>query len=1364
VNVRKRIAAASRAAYRYVRVTVIVVAVTIAVTLVSAVTIDLGPSLRERAERAGSNWLTRPMHIGRLGIHIATGRFVVEDLRVEGLTPDDEPWLVARRIDVAVTWGALFGREVLIDTIEMTDWRMVVETFPNGRHSFPRVTGPPRPPRQGPAPVVTTLQYVLASRGEFVLRDHGTPWGVVARNLEVSVSKLGEYRGTARFSKGTVSIQNFVPMWADMTSSFKIQGSQVLFDRLDLVTDGAVSHVTGSVDLGRWPEQFYQVKSKVQFPRMRELFFAGQTFDLHGAGDFTGTFRLFKGGRSLVGDFYSPEAGLNDFRFPDLEGSLVWETHRFEVTRASSGFLGGRTAFRYLIAPLGRPGTPARSRFDVDYSSVDLTRLTDLLETRGLRLAGAATGRNRLEWPLGRFAEREGEGDLTVAPPPGVRTLGERLDDDAAAGARDRARATGPFSNHTPREPVALGGALRYAFDGEAIRLEPSVVATEDTWVTFEGATAWGERSKIPFRVTSANWQESDRLLAGIMTAFGPSTRAIPVDGVGRFDGVLLGAFRRPRIEGRFTGAEMRTFGVTWGDVDGDVVIDNAYANVSRAVIRSGTSSIDVSGQFSIGYPRRDGGEEIDARVRVENRTVRDFLTAFDLDDYNVHGSLSTDVHLYGAYTRPFGFGRLAIQQGTAYGEPFAEATAALRFEGTGVRVDGVDVRKAGTVITGAAYVGWNGTYSFNADSRGLAVDTMAVLARESGPGFTGLLDFSASGSGTFDEPRYDVKVGIRDLFFGDEGVGEVSGRLAVRGTLLTYEMEVASTRLAASGTGRVALTDEMDAELSFQVTDTSLDPYVRALQPEFSPFTSAVASGSLQVVGELANPGALRVTALVDRVDLRLFDYELANAAPIKMSLDREVLHVEALRLVGVDTELDLTGTVDLPKRELALTASGAANLAVLQGFVQDLRSSGRAEVSARITGTVQTPVVSGTALVTNGRLRHFAFPHALEALNGIVTYNANGVRLDGLGGRLGGGAVRFGGRIGLSGYRISEYDISAVGTDMQLRFPEGMRSTVDADLALQGPAAAPVVTGQVDVKSATWTSTFDTSGGLLALAGDEAVGPGVEGALAAAGAALRYDVRIVAPSSLRIENDQARIVASADLDLRGTFERPLVFGRAEIERGEVRFEGRRYLVTRGNLDFTNPERIQPFFDVEAETRVRVPGQTYRVTLRMAGTTERLQPEFTSDPPLPPVEILAMLFSDATPSGDFELAARQNPNEREQRLLEARATRALTGTLSAEVGRVVQEAFGVDSFQITPLLVDPYQQSARLNVNPSARVTIGKRISDRIYLTYARSLSSSTRDEIILLEFDQSDTLAWVLSQNEDRTYALEVRKRFAF
>jgi hypothetical protein len=1353
------------AIYRYARAIVIVLAVALAVVLASVVSIDLGPTLKSRAERGGGAWLQRSMHIGRLGILLGRGRFVLEDVVIDGMQPGEEPWLVAKRIDVSLTWNALLHREVLLDTIEMTDWRMVVESFADGRQTFPRVTGPPRAPRTGPNPVVTTLKYVRTYRGEFVFRDYGSNWSTIARNLDITLMKAAEYRGVIRFSDGTVTIQNFVPMSARARGTFKLDGTKVVFDTLQLVTDGAVTDVTGVVDMGRWPEQIYNVKSRIQFPRMREIFFAANRFALHGEGDFTGTFHLFKGGRELKGNFYSRDAGIDAYRFPDLEGSLVWLPEKFDVTRASSRFSGGRTDFSFLMAPLNDKTRASRSRLVADYRDVDLLALTDLLETRGLRVAGRAAGHNRLEWPTSRFADREGEGTVTLTAPAGIDVLGPRLPEPAKEAAQRRALELGPFSNHTPLEPVGIGGRLVYRFDPEAIRLEPSELATAETHVAFEGATAWGDRSKMPFRVTSTNWQESDRLLAGLMTAFGASTTAIPIDGIGRFDGVMLGAFRRPRIEGRFVGDEIRTWGVTWGQVDADFVVEDNYAFVSRSVIRDGFSRMDVSGQFSLGFPRKDAGEEINARVKIDTRTVKDFLSAFDLEDYDIDGLLSGDFHLYGQYTQPYGFGRLAITRGTAYGEPFAEGAGALRFEGAGVRLDGLTLLKGGATVTGAAYIGWNGTYSFNADARSMAVETLAAAAMERGPGFTGLADFSATGSGTFDQPRYDVKFGIRDLFYGDEGVGEVTGRLSVRDKVLVYELEAASTRLAVSGTGRIAMTDEMDAELSFRVTDTSLDPYVRAFQPQFSPFTSAIASGAIRVVGELYNPDALRVDVEMDNVNLRFFDYELKNAGRIQLSVDRQVLQVNALRLVGEDTELDLAGSVDLPKGELALTASGAANLAVLQGFLPDVRTSGRAEVAARVTGPSDSPVVSGTALLSDGRLRHFAIPHALEAVNGIVTFNASGVRLDGLHGRIGGGAVQFGGRIGLSGYTLSEFDVTATGTDMRLRFPEGMRSLVDADLALRGTREAPVLSGLVQVKNALWARPFDTSGGLFDFANRPSSLPTVAGAITERPeGAISYDIRLVAPSTLHIENDQARIVASADVNLRGTYERPVVLGRADIQRGDVRFEGRRYLVTRGSLDFTNPDRIQPFFDVEAETRVRVPGQTYRVVLRMAGTTERLQPEFTSDPPLPPLDILTMLFSDATPSGDVELAAQQRPNERQQRLLEARATRALTGTLSAEVGRVVQDTFGVDSFQITPLLVDPYQQSARLNVNPSARITIGKRISERIYLTYARSLSSSERDEIILLEFDQSETLGWVLSQNEDRTYALEVRKRLAF
>ena len=230
----------------------------------------------------------------------------------------------------------------------------------------------------------------------------------------------------------------------------------------------------------------------------------------------------------------------------------------------------------------------------------------------------------------------------------------------------------------------------------------------------------------------------------------------------------------------------------------------------------------------------------------------------------------------------------------------------------------------------------------------------------------------------------------------------------------------------------------------------------------------------------------------------------------------------------------------------------------------------------------------------------------------------------------------------------------------------------------------------------------------------------------------------------------------------MRGTFERPTLLGNTEINRGDMLFEGRRYIVTRGAIDFNNPNRIEPFFDVEAQTRVRVPGDTYIVSLRAVGTPSRVTFDLSADPPLPELEILALLFSDVDPGRNVELRRYSTEVSPQQQLLRDRASRALTQTVSSEVGRVVQQTFGVDTFQITPSLIDPNSQAARLE--PGARLTIGQRLSDRVYLTYSRSQTASTRNQIILLEYDQTDRLSWVFSRNEDRTYAVDVRVRHVF
>ena len=174
------------------------------------------------------------------------------------------------------------------------------------------------------------------------------------------------------------------------------------------------------------------------------------------------------------------------------------------------------------------------------------------------------------------------------------------------------------------------------------------------------------------------------------------------------------------------------------------------------------------------------------------------------------------------------------------------------------------------------------------------------------------------------------------------------------------------------------------------------------------------------------------------------------------------------------------------------------------------------------------------------------------------------------------------------------------------------------------------------------------------------------------------------------------------------------------------------------------------------------VPGQIYRVVFRASGTTERFIADFSSDPPLPEVDILSLLLGDVRDPQSGELRALRAPGETEQQLIQSGAARLLTSPLSSGVGRVVEQSFGVDTFRITPSLGDPSaQQSAELN--PTARLLIGKRISDRAHLTFSRALTGAGR-EIVVLEYNQSDRHSWVLSQNEDRTYALDFRVRHAF
>ena len=1351
---------------RYSRRAVLLACALVAAALVSVVTIDLGPAVRAQAERAASAQLERPVRIGRLSSYLVPGRFLVEDLVIGGLEADHEPFLVSERIVVTVSWGALLGGEILIDGAEMHAWRMLVERFPDGSHTFPPFTRQ-RPADEAPAEplapdaadggrrIVTTVQHMVASAGEFVFRDHGAPWDVTARNIELTIGKRRDiYAGDVSFAGGTVQIGTFEPMTANMQASYTLDGGSVELTRIDLTMDGFTSRLDGEVDLFNWPAQIYRiVESDIDLAPMKDIFFAADNFTVDGRAAFTGAWRIFSGGHELTGAFQSPDATFNDLQFPGIGGALAWSPSRFEVSDAYAGFYGGELEFDYSMQPLGKPD-PAIATLDVRYGGVDLPLLFDTLEVDGVRPRATISGHNLLRWPIDAFAERSGEGRLSVTPSDGVRLMRATAAGPAATPATYAAAA---FSPAAPWG-FPLGGELAYAITPQRIELEPGRLATPRTEIRFQGWTEYGAESQIPFHVTSSDWQESDRLMAAALTAFGVPTGEIAVGGHGRLDGVMYGTFASPRIEASFEGRDIRAWNVRWGAGRGDIVVENAYLDVNDGRFERDAAALQLNGRFSIGT-RADGGDDLDASVELQAFPAERIRQAFGLTGYDVNGALHGSIRLFGRYRSPYGVGRLELRRPVAYGESFDVARAGLRFEGTGVRIDGLEVDKAGGLVTGAAFIGWDGTYSFNAEARDLDVAGIDALRVAQAPPLAGAADFTAEGAGAFEDPRYEARGLVRDLTIAGEAVGQVSGRLDVRAGALVLEAEAASLQGAASVSGRIDL-GTTEADLLVRFTNANLDPYVRAFQSGLPEQFALQVSGTLQVAGLLRDRERLQVAAGVEQLGLDVYGYGMRNDGPVRFALEQNVVGIERMRLTGDEAAFDMDGEIRLADQRLALALDGEAALALLERFFPDVRGSGRVAVAATIDGTFDEPQVTGEAALAAGRFRHLAFPHSFDQIAGRLVFEPSGIRFDEVTAVLGGGPIRFGGRVDMRGYEVVGMNVSAAGEGLRLRFPEGIRSEVDADLVLSGDLAAPVLAGSVDVRDALLLELFGTEADLLNFGGgDEVLAPAaVDPAFP-----LALDIRISAPSSLRISGTTARATSTAELTVGGTYDQPLLFGSVEIENGEVFFEGNRYRVTRGNVAFTDPRAIDPAFDIEVETDVRTPGQTYRVTLGLAGTMDRLDFELASDPPLPEFEIMQLLLGNIRDPQAAELRTLRAQDASRQEMLQAGAARLLTTPLSSGVGRVVRDSFGIDTFQITPSLVDPSaQQSAQLM--PTARLLIGKRISDRAHVTVSRTLTGANQNIIVVLEYDQNDRLSWVLSQNEDRTYALDFRVRHAF
>jgi translocation and assembly module TamB len=244
-----------------------------------------------------------------------------------------------------------------------------------------------------------------------------------------------------------------------------------------------------------------------------------------------------------------------------------------------------------------------------------------------------------------------------------------------------------------------------------------------------------------------------------------------------------------------------------------------------------------------------------------------------------------------------------------------------------------------------------------------------------------------------------------------------------------------------------------------------------------------------------------------------------------------------------------------------------------------------------------------------------------------------------------------------------------------------------------------------------------------------------------------LQFDIQADSGPDSRMEWAGARVQTDASLRLRGTWEHPILLGHIHLLSGEMSFRGNQYTIARGDINFSNPFRLDPVLNVEATTTIR----QYGVTLDFTGPASRLTLAYRSDPPLPSSDIIALLALGSTSSESTQRTATgQAPG--------AGASTLLSEAISSQLGGRIERLFGISHFRVDPFVAGPTAGQSAI-----ARVTIEQQVTRGLVITYISDVTSSQR-QVIQIEYAISQEFSVVALRDENGTFGLDVIRKTRF
>jgi translocation and assembly module TamB len=730
---------------------------------------------------------------------------------------------------------------------------------------------------------------------------------------------------------------------------------------------------------------------------------------------------------------------------------------------------------------------------------------------------------------------------------------------------------------------------------------------------------------------------------------------------------------------------------------------------------------------------------------------------------------LDADINLNGTVGAPEGVARVKLEKPTAYQEDFERFAAEIRLSGTGVEVINgqLDVGGGARVLLSGAFdhkLGdWkNGRIRADVASQNLTLAQIDVV-RKQRPDLKGSLAIKAQANGIVQNAallpeEVNGTVNLTNLGMDGRDLGDINVVAHTEGRDLDLAATGNLQGAKFSGRGAVQLQGDYFGKGQLDMAPTSIAALRGLAQPgslmtEVDGLVQATAtfSGPLrrpeQITGRLTIPTLTLVPTRKTRSPQENLALAVRNEGPIVIEYANQSAQIKSVQLVGPNTDVKVDGSIALKQDgQWNLRVLGSVNLGVAEHFDRELVASGSANIAASIRGTLRQPQLAGTMRLQNASFYVTDVPNGIDEANGVIRFDQNRATIvDTITAKTGGGQLSLSGYVGLAGGQ-AQYRLAAHLEGVRVRYPEGVSTTASADLNFTGTTAQSTLSGTVSVQRVSFNPRADV-GGLLASSANPVSTPPTPNPFLRG---MQLNVRIETVPNIQLQTSYTtELEAQADLRLRGTAARPVLSGRVNVDRGEIRFFGTRYTINRGDVNFFNPVKIEPVVDLDLETTVRA----IVVNISISGTPQKLNVSYRSDPPLQPNEIIALLAVGRTPGTSSTLASSQTvqPN------FLASGTNSLLGqALSAPVSGRLQRFFGVSRLKIDPMLTG-------INAVPQARLTVEQQISKAITLTYITNLAQ-VNQQIVRVEWDLNRDWSLIAVREENGAFGVDFlyKKRF--